>query len=90
MASGMAAWCYVASGEPDRDKCLSFSPRIGMQKPAYSTDCIPYGRYGTGRHWQSIRVAASIRPPRLLVEDNGASHPLRESGGGLAMVLFDG
>ena len=26
-------------------------------------------------------------PPRLLVEDNGASHPLRESGGGLGMVL---
>jgi hypothetical protein len=26
-------------------------------------------------------------PPRLLVEDNGASHPLRESGGGLGMVF---
>jgi hypothetical protein len=25
-------------------------------------------------------------PPRLLVEDNGASHPLRKSGGGLGMV----
>jgi hypothetical protein len=37
---------------------------------------------------RSHRVAASIRPPRLLVEDNGASHPLRESGGGLGMVSF--
>jgi hypothetical protein len=27
-------------------------------------------------------------PPRLLVEDNGASHPFRESGGGLGMVSF--
>jgi hypothetical protein len=27
-------------------------------------------------------------PPRLLVEDNGASHPLRESGGGLGMVFL--
>jgi hypothetical protein len=28
-----------------------------------------------------------LNPPlRLLVEDNGASHPLRESGGGLGMV----
>ena len=26
-------------------------------------------------------------PPRLLVEDNGARHPLRESGGGLGMVF---
>jgi hypothetical protein len=26
-------------------------------------------------------------PPRLLVEDNDASHPLRESGGGLGMVF---
>jgi hypothetical protein len=32
------------------------------------------------------RVASSIRP-RLLVEDNDASHSLRESGGGLGMVL---
>jgi len=27
-------------------------------------------------------------PPPLLVEDNGASHPLRESVGGLGMVSF--
>ena len=32
------------------------------------------------------RVASSIRP-RLLVEDNDASHSLRESWGGLGMVL---
>ena len=29
-------------------------------------------------------------PPRLLVEDNGASHPLRESRGGSGMVSSSG
>ena len=58
-----------------------------MSKDWYAETCIPYGLHATGRQCQSRRVAASIRPPRLLVEDNGASHPLRESGGGLGMVF---
>jgi hypothetical protein len=34
------------------------------------------------------RTGGSLNPPpRLLVEDNNASHPLRESGGGLGMVF---
>jgi hypothetical protein len=36
----------------------------------------------------SLALRGSLNPPpRLLVEDNGASHPLRETGGGLGMVF---
>jgi hypothetical protein len=36
----------------------------------------------------SVLSGGSLNPPpRLLVEDNGTSHPLRESGGGLGMVF---
>ena len=35
-----------------------------------------------------VLSGGSLNPPlRLLVKDNGASHPLRESGGGLGMVF---
>jgi len=44
--------------------------------------------WGCHTHIFSVLSGGSLNPPpRLLVEDNGASHPLRESRGGLGMVL---
>jgi len=66
-------------------------PKIGMQKPAYPTDCIrghPQAALEAATRTTSLALGGILNlPPRLLVEENGASHPLRESGGGLGMVL---
>jgi len=73
-------------------------PYYGLEAATVSTHetipkprpCLGRGKLGAATHPTSHRVASSIRRPRLLVEDNSASHPLRESGGRIGDGLPSG